>query len=133
MVSISMSKKNNPTTQQDNTSTPITNTSADRDKAIIDQLQRRVGWLEDRLWYACEHLYKIGYEKDGATFVERFGVDANAARTILNQIGKWQRTSFSNPTAQQLPPRTAQPPKRVDAGQPKQVLWSKDPSFRGVL
>ncbi len=98
----------------------------------IKRLQDRICFLEDRLYIACEGLFRIGNERDGKVYTERYGVDAAAARTILSTVGQWQRTfSAQNPAAAQL-----QPPAVLNARkeQPlfKKVEWSKDPNFRGV-
>ena len=98
----------------------------------ITALEARVHWLEQRLYLACDNLNKLGYEYDGPNrVVERFGVDASAARRILEAIGPWQRTNFDNVQAIQLPvPNVQQQRPGADAHMNKKVVWSKDPSFR---
>ena len=97
----------------------------------ITALEARGHWLEQRLWLACDSLNKLGYERDGQQMVERFGVDASAARRILEAIGPWQRTNFDNVQAIQLPPPTIKQQRPApDAHMNKKVVWSKDPSFR---
>ena len=88
-------------------------------------------WLEQKLYIACDSLYRLGYEKDGQHTVDRFGVDANAARRVLEAIGDWKRTNLTNVQAIQLPPPTVQQQRPgPDAHMNKKVMWSKDPSFR---
>ena len=98
----------------------------------IKQLKDRICFLEDRLYIACEGLYRIGNERDGKMYVERYGVDAAAARTILRTIGQWQRSlSNQNPAAAVLqPPLVSE--ERKSPPLFKKVEWSKDPNFRGV-
>ena len=97
----------------------------------ITALEARVHWLEQKLYLACDSFYKLGYEKDGQSTVDRFGVDANAARRVLEAIGPWQRTNLDNIQAIQLPPPTVQQQRASgDAHMNKKVVWSKDPSFR---
>lgn len=98
----------------------------------ITALEARVHWLEQRLWLACEGLQKLGYEYDGpGKLIERFGVDANACRRMLEAIGPWQRTDLTNIQAVQLPPPVVQPQQpRRDSHMFKKVEWSRDPSFR---
>lgn len=98
----------------------------------ITALEARVHWLEQRLYLACDSFYKLGYEQDGPNrMTERFGVDASAARRVLEAIGPWQRTNFDNVQAIQLPPPTVQQQRpSADAHMNKKVVWSKDPSFR---
>ena len=98
----------------------------------IKQLKDRICFLEDRLYIACEGLYRIGNERDGKIYTERYGVDAAAARTILRTIGQWQRTlSNQNPAAAVLHPPSV-PEERKSPPLFKKVEWSKDPNFRGV-
>ena len=94
----------------------------------ITQLEARVHWLEQRLYLACDGLHKLGYEKDGPSrVVERFGVEANAARRVLEAIGQWQRTNFDNVQAIQLPPPTIKDVQRTSPPLSKPVVWSKMP------
>ena len=98
----------------------------------IKQLKDRVCFLEDRLYIACEGLFRIGNERDGKVYTERYGIDAAAARTVLRTIGQWQRTlSNQNPAAAVLQPPIA-PEAKKDRPLFKKVEWSKDPNFRGV-
>lgn len=102
---------------------------ANTDKEKIAQLEARIVWLENKLWMACENIYKIGYEMDGNRTVERFGVDATAARNIVHAIGPWHRTTVESvPNAQLLPAPTIQHHQRT-VSQPalsKPVTWSKE-------
>lgn len=93
----------------------------------ITALEARVHWLEQRLYLACDNLHKLGYEKDGPNrFTERFGVDASAARRVLEAIGPWQRTDFDNiAPAIQLPPPTIKEAVRQAPPLSKPVVWSK--------
>ena len=93
----------------------------------ITKLEARVHWLEQKLYLACDNLAKLGYERDGQMTVERFGVDASAARRILDAIGPWQRTNLDNIPAIQLPPPTIkQTVQQKDSHMFKKVEWSKD-------
>ena len=95
-----------------------------QDKLTV--LEARVHWLEQRLYLACDSLHKLGFEKDGPNrFVERFGVDANAARRVLEAIGPWQRTNFDNIQAIQLPPPTIQQQQTQQPELFKKVVWTK--------
>jgi len=98
----------------------------------ITQLEARVHWLEQKLYLACDNLHKLGFEKDGPNkTIERFGVEANACRRILDAIGPWQRTNFDSIQALQLPvPNIREQQQRKDAHMFNKVEWSKDPSFR---
>ena len=92
----------------------------------ITSLEARVHWLEQRLWLACDSLYKLGYERDGPNrMTERFGVDANAARRVLEAIGPWQRTNFDNVQAIQLPPPNVQSTLRATPPLTQKVTWTK--------
>ena len=95
----------------------------------ITALEARVHWLEQRLYLACDNLNKLGYEYDGpGKVVERFGVDANAARRILEAIGPWQRTNFDSiqPAIQLPAPTIKQQAQQKDSHMFKPVVWSKD-------
>ena len=94
----------------------------------VTALEARVHWLEQRLYLACDSFHKLGYEKDGPNrTIERFGVDASAARRVLEAIGPWQRTNLNNVQAIQLPPPTIkQQEQRRDSHMHKTVVWSKD-------
>ena len=92
----------------------------------ITKLEARVHWLEQRLYFACDNLHKLGFEQDGPNRVtERFGVDANAARRVLEAIGPWQRTNFDNIQAVQLPPPTLQQQQTQQPELFKKVVWTK--------
>lgn len=93
----------------------------------ITALEARVHWLEQRLYLACDSFHKLGYEKDGPNAtVERFGVDASAARRVLEAIGPWQRTNFDSiAPAVQLPPPTIKDVQRQSPLLSKPVVWTK--------
>ena len=101
------------------------NDTTQQDK--ITALEARVHWLEQRLYLACDSFHKLGYEQDGPNRVtERFGVDASAARRVLEVIGPWQRTNFDNiQPAVQLPPPTIKDVQRQSAPLSKPVVWTK--------
>lgn len=105
-----------------------TTMEANTDKEKIAQLEARIVWLENKLWMACENIYKIGYEMDGGRTVERFGVDATAARHIVEAIGPWQRTNIQSvPNAQLLPAPTIKHQRPAStAVVNKPVTWSKE-------
>ena len=92
----------------------------------ITKLEARVHWLENKLWYACNSLYRLGYEQDGKQMVERFGVDANAARRVLNEIGSWERTNLDNVQAITPPPPTINQQRPQQPPLNKPVTWSKE-------
>ena len=123
-------------TKQEQDTTSVNNDSVTNNKAVEDKvtsLEARVSYLEDKLYVACEGLHRIGFERDGNQYVDRWGVDASAARTILRQIGNWNRTiSLANPAAALLSPPTIQQQQVQSRPLSNPVTWSKDPSFRGV-
>jgi len=94
-----------------------------QDKLTV--LEARVHWLEQKLYLACDSLHKLGYEKDGPNrTIERFGVEANAARRVLEAIGPWQRTNFDNIQPIQLPPPTIQQHRTQQPELFKKVVWT---------
>ena len=101
------------------------NDTTQQDK--ITALEARVHWLEQRLYLACDSFHRLGYEQDGPSrFTERFGIEASAARRVLEAIGPWQRTNFDSiAPAVQLPPPTIKDVQRQSPPLSKPVVWTK--------